>query len=430
MRQPPQADPPSLDNRQVNDIIQIRHYELLTPLFGGGVNPGEADEKFPIRGSTVRGQLRFWWRATRGGGFHGNRAAMKAAEDRIWGSTTGGSRVSVAITAAKHGNVFNSVNSHGEPTDIGNIHSVDSYAAFPLRETKGRSAGEAREKVTFSLRLSFPADVAEDVRAALWAWDTFGGVGGRTRRGFGALHCLKVDPPDDGWRWEYVVDGLNKQLEADVARFVSDQPFPADVPHLSRDPNRYRVARQGAGRDPIVTWRALITSLRKFRQSRPPGSPRPGRSHWPEPDAIRRITRQPKPLPTERRAYYAFNKFPRAAFGLPIIFEFKNEREATFYEPRKTTLDGQYHSRLASPLILRPLALAGGTYIGLGVILDGPGPDDLPGGLVLRDKETRAVISPVDSELTPPEAAAMTAPGRHPVYNGNTDILQAFLDQL
>ena len=48
--------------------VERREYriELITPLFGGGVEAGENDPTMPIRGTSVRGQLQFWWRATRG----------------------------------------------------------------------------------------------------------------------------------------------------------------------------------------------------------------------------------------------------------------------------------------------------------------------------------------------------------------------------
>lgn len=427
MRHPPLTEPPSLDDRpNGGHVTQLRHYKLITPLFGGGVDPGEVDEEFPVRGSTVRGQLRFWWRATCGGRFKGDRNAMKAYEDLIWGSTKGASRVAVTVLNAKPGTLFNSVNRHGEPVDVGHISSVDSYAAFSLRATGNSEAGVVRQHVAFDLRLSFQADVADDVRAALWAWETFGGVGARTRRGFGALQFSKVDFLDgnnDGtWSWEYGGDEVTSRLAADVARYVSDQSFPDNVPHLSRDPARYRVARHGSGSDPIATWRALVESLRNFRQSRDLGRPRPGRSHWPEPDAIRRITRKTHTL---RPPKYTFNKFPRAAFGLPIIFEFKNDHERRIFEPNKTTLEGTMHSRLASPLILRPLALVGGTYVGLGIVLEGSGPERLPGGLTLKDAPGNPRVY---SQLDPAEAAAIQS--RHPTYNGNTDMLQAFLDQL
>ena len=36
---------------------------VITPLFGGGAEPGVADLLAPVRASSIRGHLRFWWRA-------------------------------------------------------------------------------------------------------------------------------------------------------------------------------------------------------------------------------------------------------------------------------------------------------------------------------------------------------------------------------
>ncbi len=431
--QPP--PPPSIDDRQGPAVIvQIRHYDLLTPLFGGSARPGEVDEKYPIRGSSIRGQLRFWWRATRGGQY-ADRAAMKAAEDAIWGSTKTGSRVTVDVTQASAGQLFQATDPQGRTTDrsgwpltIGHQNSRDSYAAFPLRgnENANEPPGEVRSGVKFQLRLSFDPTVTEDVRAALWAWDTFGGIGARTRRGFGALSCHRVDAVTGAaggpWQWLYERATADKVLIEDMRRYVSAGTFPAGVPHLSHDMRRYRVIVRAGATNGVAVWRGLIALLREFRQSRPPGGRGAGRSDWPEPDAIRRLTGQPPPpLPPSRAPYYAFNKFPRAAFGLPIIFEFRGERGG----PPRTTLQGAHHSRLASPLLLRPLALAGGDFAGLAVVLEGPRVP--PGGLVL---DGRTGSPSVDSDLDPATGETTAVSRRHPTYNGNPDILQAFLDQL
>ena len=42
--------------------------ELMTPMYGGGVEPGKVDRAMPIRPSAIRGQLRFWWRLLNGAG--------------------------------------------------------------------------------------------------------------------------------------------------------------------------------------------------------------------------------------------------------------------------------------------------------------------------------------------------------------------------
>ena len=35
---------------------------VVTPMFGGGVEPGVNDPITPIRPTSIRGHLRFWWR--------------------------------------------------------------------------------------------------------------------------------------------------------------------------------------------------------------------------------------------------------------------------------------------------------------------------------------------------------------------------------
>src|SRR5260370_9973451 len=87
MRKQPTTPPPQVTPKRDETIItQVREYELITPLFGGGVTPNEADPVTPIRGTEIRGHLRFWWRACRGGNaeFNGALPKMKKAERELW----------------------------------------------------------------------------------------------------------------------------------------------------------------------------------------------------------------------------------------------------------------------------------------------------------------------------------------------------------
>nr|WP_235283788.1 MULTISPECIES: type III-B CRISPR module RAMP protein Cmr1 [Thermus] len=63
-----------------------RTYRLLTPLFGGGVEPRLADPVTVVRGTEVRGQLRFWWRAVRGWQAEGDLKRLFDLEAAIFGS--------------------------------------------------------------------------------------------------------------------------------------------------------------------------------------------------------------------------------------------------------------------------------------------------------------------------------------------------------
>src|SRR6266545_7207593 len=89
-------------------ITQTREYELITPLFGGGVEPGLADPVTTIRATEIRGHLRFWWRATRGGQFNGTLEKMKEVEDAIFGAASSGdssheSSVTIKVTIRNAG---------------------------------------------------------------------------------------------------------------------------------------------------------------------------------------------------------------------------------------------------------------------------------------------------------------------------------------
>jgi len=113
-RTPSLGTPPEIKKREDERITQVRRYKLITPLFGGGVEPNQADPITVVRGTEIRGQLRFWWRATRGGQFKGNLKAMRQREEEIWGSAAaknkpGPSEVIVNVEVLNRGKPFQAV---------------------------------------------------------------------------------------------------------------------------------------------------------------------------------------------------------------------------------------------------------------------------------------------------------------------------------
>jgi len=416
-------------------ITIIRDYKLITPLFGGGVVAGKVDSITPIRGTEVRGHLRFWWRATQAGRFGNNLEKLKKEEDRIWGAASAPSSTSLTILDATRGNpvkVRANVRGQMKEVDIGDPRSPFGYVAFPLRGDENNKPGQVMENITFRMRLTFPREIQDDMKAALWAWETFGGVGARTRRGFGALQCIGCDltgfeqSAAHEWMWKYSCETAPNEIFADLQNFVPVGEFNDKLSHLSHRSNS--IARTGVRDDATTSWLDLINAFKSFRQSRA-GARRFGRSHWPEPDAIRDLTGQSlrqrgHDIPVYNPPIY---KFPRASFGLPIIFEFKRTDSHPTdpnKDPRKTELKGLEHDRLASPLIIRPLACLNEQFIGLAMVLDGPRIP--PGGLKLDNSPKNPAKG--SETLTNNEAGAIAS--RVNSYNGNPDILQAFLDSL
>jgi CRISPR-associated protein Cmr1 len=410
-RTPPTQNPPELTVRAHDTITEIRKYALITPLFGGGVDPATADPISVVRASEVRGQLRFWWRATRGGQFGGDLKALRAAEEALWGGPAreengkpagGQSQVQVVITKWHRG---------AEDIPFENKNNRLAYAAFPLQpDSASQKAGAAikpvLKDVRFTLALSFPAKQRADVEAALWAWETFGGIGARTRRGFGALRLLSVNgqppadlPPADRQQFD-------QWLRAKLKHYLRGSDWPKDVPHLVPG-LRFALTM---GNNATAIWKDLIDRLRKFRQQRRAKDDQPnkyGHSDWPEPNAIRALFNKP---PRGPHAQHTIKKFPRASFGLPIVFHM-------YHDPGlDVTLEGEKHARLASPLILKPVACRDGKAVGLAAILEGV---RLP-ALALKGTNQQ----PVQAGLTAQEADQI------PLLKGQTDVLQAFLDGL
>jgi len=372
----------------------VRTYRFLTPVFGGGVEAKRFDPVTPVRVASIRGQLRFWWRAANPRGCT-TVSELRSAEETVFGSTDKASPLIIRVNkqlqqpsprAVLEGK-FNA--KHG-------MEAI-AYGAFPLRDKDLNNHGVLNDfgEQSFELAFAYLQAIEHDVHVALWAWAHFGALGGRTRRGFGAIAQVFPALPtiDDGW-----------------ARFVTTKPAP--WPHLEQKPV-FAPAKSGAN-DGMATLKRLLGVLRKLRQGPNVGrragqGAAHGRSFWPEPDAIRGVFQQVDPRHSTPVTDH--DCFPRAAFGTPIIFHFKGE------DPNDTTLQPKGHQRLASRLLLRPHLGANGQVEAMALILAHPPPAS---GYVIVQKGRSEI--PVSVELTKPLSLG---DGR-----AFTDPIQRFLEEL
>ena len=89
-----------------NIIEKTYTIDVITPpLFGGGYEAGKVDPDMPIRASSIRGHLRFWWRATRGAKFD-TVEELRQREGEIWGSMENPSPVVVEVDIVSRGNTY------------------------------------------------------------------------------------------------------------------------------------------------------------------------------------------------------------------------------------------------------------------------------------------------------------------------------------
>lgn len=415
------------------------HLQVITPILGGGPTLRELDRLEVIRPASVRGQLRFWWRA-----LHGDKwdspAQLYENESRLWGrpATDEGGRSAVEIRIR----VLTRPNATDE--DIDPVETPGAYALWPARQERRRNVPPAprwEPGARFKLTLVAPSDYEAELRNVVRAWILFGGYGGRTRRGLGSLTVVERE---DEWLPESPTrDALKALFVRDI--FAPPSGGSCDTPWLAGAALHVGEPSRNAQE----AWITALGWLRDFRQgtdgpcgkrAREPGSSlqqprRPSISNWPEPDKVRHLTggawaHQPR--------HNAEPVWPRAGFGLPIIGRFQDKaRDGTrMHEPGPFEIrwrsGGVEHERLASPLIVKALPLAGGRFVPCALWLHRSLPADAEAGLVRQ----RPGGEPEDKEVDPRTAAplgALVAPGDTPLFKaleGKASLREAFLDWL
>ena len=301
---------PSVKNSHSMRDLSVK-ITVSTPMVGGGVEAGIIDEQRPIRVPSIRGHLRYWWRM-----MNLNTPGKDARESKIWGSTESPGKVYADVP--EQPNVL--LRYYDNNFDFKERFGPEAYALFASRQNRQNIA---RENFTFTLNLRCLEKFHDDVRLALSAWIYFGGLGARTRRGCGSLSCSNVPV------------SLHEILKA--------------APHITL----WR--KNSSGNNPLSAWSYAVKRYMDYRQNRNKGQGnRPGRSRWPEADSLRQITgksadKHSIPITS------LLPSFPRAALGLPIIFQFSPQDRR--YEPDGIQLipKAKDSNRMASPVITKAL---------------------------------------------------------------------------
>ena len=382
---------PPKEELHSDSITHTYEIQVITPIFGGGVvEAGVNDPVTPIRPSSIRGHLRFWWRATRGTKYK-TVPELRRREGEIWGAVDNPSPVTIEVEKLSIGvPKKRSYPDYGFPDKYG----PEAYALFSAKENSSdkNSSDIISEGFSFNLivrwlthdklqrirekeneellRLNKPTkakyidDIGPDVDEALRAWVNFGGIGGRTRRGCGSL--------------------FSEQLAIKSIEDFHGYSF--------------RLLYKLGPKNPLDAWSQSVKAIKDFRQSfRGPRHKKQihtrsgtktisafGRSYWPEPDSIRNITGCALKPPNINNFDHSIPQtptefFPRAELGLPILFHFADgpdEKPAmSSLDPPNVMLiptapDGKDGTRMASPVITRPLKLATGEDIAMIVVLN------------------------------------------------------------
>lgn len=315
--------------------------ETVTPLFAGGADPRGEPE---LRAASVRGILRFWWRALVAGVIGDEDLdALRKKETDVFGEAEVGSPVIIRLSGQPRPQRF-------QPNQ--NQRGV-SYLLWSMLRTNRQCLPSA---TSFTLNVqtrpgtNSGSEAFNGALASLWLLTRLGGLGSRSRRGGGSVQItstqtdLPTGMPDLRLRAQTpqqfrdeLVNGL-KQLQALVKANVATPTLPSANPDFDvLHPNCCRIVvlnRQWS------TWEQALDEVGQkfqiFRSRRPP-------DYQNVKDVLSGNTN-------------SLSTVQRAAFGLPIVFYYRS------LGGQQGTLEGRTHERRASPLLIRVVRLTNGAH--------------------------------------------------------------------
>lgn len=259
----------------VTKIISAR-FTVATPMFCRGADESGAE----LRAQSFKGTLRWWWRALAWPRI-GDLGEIRDQEDRLFGSSrTGQSRLLIRVS--------------GEPTEIpsstvlldGNgvvVGAGARYLGYGVMEafashTKRTSAGQltraclaAPFEFEVSMRLRSTKQqgrpIDEDLLVdALVAVGLMGGMGAKSRKGYGSLALRTLEGLRPEWSAPENLAGLCNHIDALLARVSTGKVTVANLPPYTAVSSHSRVVVLDAQTsDPLVALDRIGRELVRYR---------------------------------------------------------------------------------------------------------------------------------------------------------------------
>ena len=176
------------------DIIEAT-YQVTTPLFCGGANNEKAEFRLP----SFKGALRFWWRALAWLRLEGDLKKIKAQEAELFGSTDGQAKCLLTATTQtlRYQDKGKKLKDPETEKVVGKGALYLGYGAIHYSKKLER---EAINPFKFKVRALFKPSLEdkggklkESVRTALMALGLLGGMGSKSRKGYGSLALTELD---------------------------------------------------------------------------------------------------------------------------------------------------------------------------------------------------------------------------------------------
>jgi CRISPR-associated protein Cmr1 len=259
----------------------------VTPAF---IGTSDSQSRAEWTAKSVRGHLRWWLRAVLGGELRGNAREVRKCEEVLFGSNSRKSAIRIVARPFDATGAREAADGHpldeeelvrewgttNNPAVVGRLRLSRRAASNPVGylgygpiiwDSKlGKAVyGRARIRPGQSVRLlvqwsdlrpdsGTPPKSIEALSNALWCWVNLGGIGGRSRRGFGSLVCRSAHASggdDSPIEPIATLDQFKEQLRARLARAIL-APATAEWSHFTSETRVY------VSTSPYDTWEAAL----------------------------------------------------------------------------------------------------------------------------------------------------------------------------
>lgn len=317
-------------------------FRVVTPLFMGGADPAIPELRVP----GIKGVLRFWWRALAYGRWCGDLKAIKDEEGQIFGSTKQGqSRVIIELNERPK----------PEMDSLKGLSPGLRYLSYGLTDQK---RNYLKTPIDATIRITIrpkgkdkdsldDMKIVEDIACALRTMGLFGGLGSRTRRGFGSFNLVGLK--NDGKLLSSLPSDLG-ELKNEIKNLFSEIECQRGLPGYTAFSSETSVYIFDGYRDPLKLLDSVGRLIQQYRVGIK-GSPSKFKSD---------TTLAKKAL------FSVVDNHPRRVFfGLPHNYHFPNLGQTLEVKPKSQ----DRHDRRASPLQIHIQEMRNGDYAAIAALM-------------------------------------------------------------
>lgn len=350
-------------------------FRVVTPLFMSGSDKFEAELRVP----SIKGVLRFWWRALAMGRL-GSLSKVKEDESRIFGSAgndVGQARVHLKLKLPENvGQYKDPILKYANGETVGPGARYLGYGvieAVPSRKRKTKEGQILRSCLKYPfegtlnilVRNGTSNDDVKSVASAVIAMGIFGGLGSRSRKGYGSFNLVELKLGDE------VLVRMPRDAEdlrLKIGSFFKDYNITAysDLPPYSAYSDLTRVDIVEKGSDPLRLLNSVGEAMQMYRSW--------GRNGKVNRENSERNFKDDHDLAAEAIKTRVDTHPRRAVFGLPHNYYFSSYQEKVDVKPARL-------ERRASPLFIHIQELSNGQYAAVTTILPS---EFLPSGERIR----------------------------------------------